>query len=237
MHQQHYTPQPSPPPPCSAATCTTTTAQQQQQQHQPPLLFQSSATLVPDFFLIFFRNHTETSRTVHDCDPLSDPWGVGFYDMSDDANHCVDPEFKLVPAALKPLGYRSHAIGKWDVGYVLRHCLPTYRGFETFLGYYTPCTADYWLHGAPGAGAAYGPCDDVDFHDSVGTDIRGATMSGKDSLNGTYDQVAFTQRAVRHINDHAANYSDMSLYIYLAYVDHALRLLCARGSCIPHHST
>lgn len=83
--------------------------------------------------------------------------------------------------------------------------------------YYTPCTADYWLHGAPGAGAAYGPCDDVDFHDSVGTDIRGAVMSGKDSLNGTYDQVAFTQRAVHHIYDHAANFSTMSLYIYLAY--------------------
>ena len=64
----------------------------------------------------------------------TDPWGVGFYDMSDDENHCVDPAFKLVPEALKPYGYRSHAIGKWDVGYVLRQCLPTYRGFETFLG-------------------------------------------------------------------------------------------------------
>lgn len=42
-------------------------------------------------------------------------------------------------------------------------------------------------------------------------------MSGKDSLNGTYDQVAFTQRAVHHIYDHAANFSTMSLYIYLAY--------------------
>jgi hypothetical protein len=29
------------------------------------------------------------------------------------------------------------AAGKWDVGYVKKHCTPTYRGYETFLGYYT----------------------------------------------------------------------------------------------------
>ena len=29
----------------------------------------------------------------------------------------------------------------------------------------------------------------VDFHDSKGTDIQGAAMSGPDSLNNTYDQV------------------------------------------------
>lgn len=99
---------------------------------------------------------------------------------------------------------------------VLRHCLPTYRGFLTFLGYYTACTADYWLHGAPGAGAAYGPCNDVDFHDSVGNDIGGAVMSGPNSVNKTYDQVVFTRRAVNQIEEHATNFSDTSLYIYLA---------------------
>jgi hypothetical protein len=72
------------------------------------------------------------------------------------------------------------------------------------------------MHGAPGAGAAFGPCNDVDFHDSVGADIAGAAMSGPNSLNSTYDQVVFTRRAMEQIEDHAANHSDSSLYIYLA---------------------
>lgn len=40
------------------------------------------------------------------------PWGVGFYDMSDDFNHCVDPRFKMLPQLLKEQGYATHAIGK-----------------------------------------------------------------------------------------------------------------------------
>ena len=95
-----------------------------------------------------------------------------------------------------------------------RHCLPTYRGFDTFLGYYTACTSDYWMHGAPGGNASFGKCGDVDFHDSAGTSVHGAAMTGPHSLNGTYDQVAFTQRAVDIIH---ANAAATPLYIYLAY--------------------
>jgi arylsulfatase A-like enzyme len=153
------------------------------------------------------------------------PWGVGYYDMSDDGSHCVDPRFKMLPQVLKEQGYRTHAVGKWDVGYIQRHCLPTYRGFDTFLGYYTACTADYWLHGSPGDVGAHGKCNDIDFHDSVGTNISGATMSGPGSVNNTYDQVVFTQRAVKHIFEHAADNAaarrrveaEAPLYLYLAY--------------------
>lgn len=40
------------------------------------------------------------------------PWGVGFYDMSDDGSHCVDPGFKMMPQLLKEQGYSTHALGK-----------------------------------------------------------------------------------------------------------------------------
>jgi len=58
--------------------------------------------------------------------------GVGFYDMSDDSEHCVDPQVKMLPQLMKEKGYRTHMIGKWDVGYVLRECLPTSRGYDTW---------------------------------------------------------------------------------------------------------
>ena len=149
----------------------------------------------------------------------------------DDSMHCVTPAVPLLPALLKAEGFATHALGKWDVGYVQRHCLPTTRGFDTFLvrtlngrralcppspylpttsaaadgprpipllsvsadplaplcgqGYYTPCTSDYWYHGAPGGGLAKSKCGGVDFHDSVLEEIKPAAMSGPASLNGT----------------------------------------------------
>ena len=116
-------------------------------------------------------------------------------------------------------------IGKWDVGYIKRHCLPTYRGYDTFLGYYTACTSDYWYHGAPGGNLTYSKCGGVDFHDSRGTNIRGATMQGPNSVNDTYDQEVFTSRAVKIIEQHPQD--GTPLFIYLAY--HNVHDTCQGG--------
>ena len=35
------------------------------------------------------------------------PWGIGYYDMSDDANHCVDPAFKMLPQLVRDVGYKT----------------------------------------------------------------------------------------------------------------------------------
>jgi len=145
------------------------------------------------------------------------PWGVGFYDMSYDEHHCIDPRFQLLPAELRRAGYATHAVGKWDVGHVEQHCTPTFRGFDTFLGYYRACTSDYWYHGAGGTGGplTHDQCGGVDFQDSTVNSIRGAAMSGPASLNNTYDQEVFTRRAVDIITKHDP--SAAPLYLYLAY--------------------
>ena len=64
------------------------------------------------------------------------PWKTGYYDMTDDGNHCVDPRFTMLPQLLKGAGYATHAIGKWDVGSINKRCTPTDRGFDSFVGYY-----------------------------------------------------------------------------------------------------
>lgn len=88
------------------------------------------------------------------------------------------------------------------------------RGFDTHIGYYTPCTSDYWYHGAPGGSLSKSACNGVDFSDSAGDTIQGAAMSGPDSLNGTYDQKVFTDRAVQLIREHNQS---VPMYLYLAY--------------------
>lgn len=119
------------------------------------------------------------------------------------------------------VGYATHAIGKWDVGYVKEHCLPTKRGYETFLGYYTACTSDYWYHGAPGGNLTASKCGGIDFHDSTEVNVQGAVMAGPGSLNNSYDQVVFTSRAVSLIRAHGANgdaaRTIQPFFLFLAY--------------------
>ncbi|CAN0080526.1 unnamed protein product, partial [Heterosigma akashiwo] len=44
---------------------------------------------------------------------------------------------KLLPQYMNDIGYKSHAIGKWHLGFFNHQYLPTSRGFQSYLGYYS----------------------------------------------------------------------------------------------------
>ncbi|ELU02545.1 hypothetical protein CAPTEDRAFT_109345 [Capitella teleta] len=64
--------------------------------------------------------------------------------MSNQAR-CTGLGYKFLPEYLKDLGYSTHAVGKWHVGYCREECLPTHRGFDSFFGLYDG-DGYYWNH-------------------------------------------------------------------------------------------
>ena len=74
-------------------------------------------------------------------------FSMGLYDNSPEAvpwihlnDQAVPRNFTLLPALLKQKGYATHAVGKWHLGYATTAYTPTFRGYDTFYGYYSAMT-------------------------------------------------------------------------------------------------
>ncbi len=106
---------------------------------------------------------------------------------------------KILPQYLKDLGYATHAIGKWHLGFYRKEYLPNYRGFDTHYGFWNGAQ-DYYSHSYQEG-------------DKIGLDFR-------DNLNvvfnesGNYATPLFTDRALQIISNHD---KCEPLFLYLAF--------------------
>ncbi len=101
--------------------------------------------------------------------------------------------YTLLPAALKPLGYNTHAVGKWHLGQNELAALPGRRGFDSYYGYWSGAE-NYSSHVAA---AAY------DFASGPNTCT---------AANGTYSAFAFAARAA-----HLIATSPLPFFLYVAW--------------------
>nr|XP_037280633.1 arylsulfatase J-like [Rhipicephalus microplus] len=99
---------------------------------------------------------------------------------------------------LKDLGYKTHALGKWHLGYSSIDYTPTRRGFDTFFGYYN--TAKYYYFAA------------LNFDNRCGRDYWDDEQLVTDA-DGVYDTDLITNRAVDIISKHD---TDKPLFMYMA---------------------
>jgi arylsulfatase A-like enzyme len=53
------------------------------------------------------------------------------------------PPGKILPQYLKDLGYTTRAVGKWHLGFYKPEVTPTYRGFDSHLGYWNDYVSYY----------------------------------------------------------------------------------------------
>ncbi|XP_054266115.1 arylsulfatase B-like [Macrosteles quadrilineatus] len=119
----------------------------------------------------------------------AEPWGLPLHE-------------KLLPEHLRTLGYRTHAIGKWHLGFHRQEYTPTFRGFDSHYGYYQGFQ-DYYDHYVK---ATFLPYSGYDMRRNLTVDW---------AAQGRYSTDIFTEEAVRVIQDH--NPQD-PLFLYLSHL-------------------
>ena len=115
---------------------------------------------------------------------------------------------------LKKGGYATHYVGKWGLGMHKWEYTPTYRGFDSFYGFYNNAE-DYFTHRVP-ASPDYLKQHNIFLRNPLyfGLDFRNDTRPVRDK-NGVYSTTLFTEAVMQSINKHAID--KIPFFIYAAY--------------------
>jgi len=101
-------------------------------------------------------------------------------------------------------GFEAHAVGKWHLGFFKTPYTPTFRGFDSFYGYYEG-SEDYYSHTTSGG---------MDLHHEEGQRCGPGCTRLLWEAKGTYSTNLYTARAVDLISRHDPT---TPLFLYLAY--------------------
>mmetsp|Transcript_7249 Transcript_7249/g.26662 ORF Transcript_7249/g.26662 Transcript_7249/m.26662 type:complete len:555 (+) Transcript_7249:100-1764(+) len=113
-------------------------------------------------------------------------------------NKRVNLTFPMLPEYLQKLGYRTHLVGKWHLGFNEVAYLPTSRGFDSAYGYWNGAEG-YYNHTTKG-NIGY------DFADGVDTLY---------DVNGTYSTYLYTEKAIEILREE--HDQGNPFFLYLAY--------------------
>lgn len=121
--------------------------------------------------------------------------------------------FTTLPQHLRNLGYATHLVGTWYLGFYKSAFTPTYRGFDSAYTKWNGAS-DYWTHVAT---------------DDMRTNKQGFDLRHNETLlwneTGVYATALFTNRAVKVIREH-----DKSKPLFLLFSHQAAHTANYKGS-------
>ncbi|XP_059143568.1 arylsulfatase B-like [Physella acuta] len=121
--------------------------------------------------------------------------GLQHFVIGQDQAVCVPANKTFLPQVLKSQGYATHMVGKWHLGFCDWACTPTYRGFDSFFGYYGAAEDHY----TKTIGTGY------DFRENLNI---------LESARGVYSSFLYADRIQQIISTHK---TEVPLYLYLAF--------------------
>ncbi|KAK3581481.1 hypothetical protein CHS0354_031814 [Potamilus streckersoni] len=139
------------------------------------------------------------------CTPSRTAFMTGYYPFHTGLQHgviypdqpkYVPGNFTFLPQKLKKLGYATHMVGKWHLGFCNKIYTPTYRGFDSFFGSYSGA-GDHYTH-----------------RQYKGYDFRWNNTVYKEA-KGKYSTNLFAKYAVEVIEAHDPD--KQPLFMYLAF--------------------
>jgi arylsulfatase A-like enzyme len=151
------------------------------------------------------------------CSPTRSALFSGRYPLHTGIHHWLPPsstaglplEDETIADMLHRADYATHAVGKWHMGFSQWEQTPTFRGFDSFYGFYSG-GEDYFSHVA----AAQGYDMRHDQWSRCGPECTRIVNE-----TGNYSTHVFTREAIRVIDEYSSSSSDSTnpLFLYLAF--------------------
>ncbi|XP_071439193.1 arylsulfatase B-like [Hetaerina americana] len=134
----------------------------------------------------------------------SEPWGLPLSE-------------RLLSQDLKSLGYATHIVGKWHLGFHRKEYTPTYRGFDSHYGFWSGYQ-DYYTHQAQGTYFFNQLFPILKIEPYQGLDMRRGLEVDSATI-GLYSTDLFTDEATSIISAHGGNpeNSQKPLFLYVAF--------------------
>ncbi|XP_052393996.1 arylsulfatase I [Carassius gibelio] len=122
---------------------------------------------------------------------------------------CLPLDVVTLPQRLQEVGYSTHMVGKWHLGFYRKDCLPTRRGFQSYFGSLTG-SVDYYT---------YGSCD--------GKSLCGFDLHEGESVAwgkaGKYSTHLYTQRVRKILATHDSTSQPLFIFLSLQAVHTPLK--------------
>uniref|UniRef100_A0A7N8WMI7 Arylsulfatase I-like n=2 Tax=Mastacembelus armatus TaxID=205130 RepID=A0A7N8WMI7_9TELE len=112
---------------------------------------------------------------------------------------CLPPDIPTLPEHLVEAGYATHMVGKWHLGFCRLSCLPTGRGFQSFLGTLTG-SGDHF---------SYQSCDGAE---ACGFDLHEGDRPAWE-MTGNYSTLLYIDRVKQILRTHDPH---KPLFLYLS---------------------
>ncbi|KAM9849481.1 arylsulfatase I-like [Aulostomus maculatus] len=144
------------------------------------------------------------------CTPSRSQFITGRYQIHTGLQHsiirprqpnCLPFNHVVLPQRLQELGYSTHMVGKWHLGFYKKECLPTRRGFDTYFGSLTGSVNYYTYDSCDGPGVC-----GYDLHE-------GETVAW--GQRGKYSTHLYTQRVRKILATHDPH--SQPLFIFLSF--------------------